>query len=391
MKKASLDRSYKIETLGIHMRTRGRALKSLGIYLTVAALLVAFGPLGILQVQAAAISSFSDRLSTIKESVAANHTLTFTINDTIDATDTFTNDFPDTFSTTGFANTDDNDYDITDDGGEIIVVASGACAANRFEISTANPSTDPFSFPLCATSTTIASGSVIVVEIGTHATDSGTGDTQITNQTATENNSSAIVTIGGTFGGSGTLALEIVADNDVTVNATVDPSITCAFTGLTTTFASLTTGGISTSDTQTTITLSTNAGNGLNVTVYDAGNGTNPGLYKSTATTYLIGSADSSFNNTVTLSAAVDGFGISGASSGGSGAALTVDGRFDASGGANEMGGLEVGSGNAVSIAAATGALASRVLTVTHKAAVSGLAPAGSYTDTITYVCAGIF
>ncbi|MCR4277768.1 MAG: hypothetical protein NUV85_02015, partial [Candidatus Berkelbacteria bacterium] len=118
---------------------------------------------------------------------------------------------------------------------------------------------------------------------------------------------------------------------------------------------------------------------------------TNPGLYKSSATTYLIGSADSAYSNTATLAAGTDGFGISGASSGGSGAALTVDGRFDASGGANDMGGLEVGAGAAISIAASTGALASRVLTITHKAAVSGLAVAGAYTDTITYVCTATY
>ncbi len=160
---------------------------------------------------------------------------------------------------------------------------------------------------------------------------------------------------------------------------------------MTTTFASLTTGAISTSDTSTTITLSTNAGSGLSVTVFDAGNGTNPGLYKSSATTYLIGSADASFGNIVALAAGSDGFGLTAASSGGSGATLTVDGRFDASGGANEVGGLEVGAAAAVSIASATGAVASRVLTITHKAAVSGLAPAGSYTDNLTYVCSGTY
>jgi hypothetical protein len=373
------------------MSTRGSKIRRLFSYVLAASVLVAFGSLGRTQVQAAAISSFSDRLSTIKESVAANHTVTFTINDAIDATDTFTIDFPNTFNTSGFLNSDDNDFDITDDGGEIIVVASGSCAANRFEITTANTSTDTFTFTLCSGSTAIATSSVIVVEIGTHATDSGTGDTQITSQTATENNSDAIVTIGGTFGGSGTLALEIVADNDVTVNATVDPSITCSFTGMTTTFASLTTGAISTSDTNTAITLSTNAGSGLTVWVYDAGNGTNPGLYKSTGTTYLIGSSDGGYSNIATLAAGTDGYGLTAAASGGSGATLTVDGRFDASGGANEVGGLEVGAGLAVPIAAATGSVASRVLTITHKAAVSGLVPAGSYTDTITYVCSGIF
>lgn len=369
------------------MRLRG--LKKFQLFFIIVVLALNLFPGN--RVFAAAVSSFSDRLSTIKESVVANHTLTFTINDSWDASETLSIDFPDTFNTTGFANSDDNDYDVTDDAAEIEVVASGGCAANKIEITTVNTTTDTFTFTLCSGSTALASASVIVIEIGTHATANGTGDTQITNQTASENNSNAIVTLAGNFGGSGTLALEIVADNDVTVNATVDPSITCAFTGMTTTFASLTTGAISTSDTNTTVTISSNGGSGVSLTVRDDGNGTNPGLYKSAGTTYLIGSADGSFGNIVTLAAGTDGFGLTASSSGGSGAALTIDGRFDASGGANEVGGLEVGAANAVSLATSTGTLASRVVTITHKAAVSGLAPAGSYTDTITYVCTGIF
>ncbi len=348
-------------------------------------LMLLIGLLPAASARAALVSVFSDTLSTIKESVVANHTLTFTINDAIDASDTFTIDFPDTFSTTGFANSDDNDYDVTDDGGEVEVVASGGCAANRIEITTVNTSTDTFTFTLCSGSSAIATSSVIVVEIGTHAAAHGTGDTQITNQTATENGSDALLTIGGTFGGTGTVALEIVTDNDVTVNATVDPRITCAFAGLTTTFASLA-GPVTTSDTNTTITISTNAPNGFALSVRDEGSGSNPGLYKSTSPTYLIGSADGSFANTVTLTSDVDGFGIQGSTAGGSGAAVTIDARYDQSG--NAVGGLER---TATSLATATGAVASRVITVVHKAAVSGLAPAGAYTDTLTYVCTGIF
>jgi hypothetical protein len=362
-------------------------------FLVIAALILVAATLPTTKIRAAAVTSFSDTLSTIKESVVANHTLTFTIQDGWDATETLTVDFADTFITTGFANTEPEDFDITDDGAEQTLVASGGCTAGTLEIevTTVNTSTDTFTFTRCSGDATIASGSVVAIEIGTHATTGSTGNDQITNQTATENNTDSKVTLGGTFNGTGTVALEIVADNDVTVNATVDPSITCSFSGLTTTFSSLTTGAVSTASSTTAITLSTNAGSGINVTVRDDGNGTNPGLYKSSGTTYLIGSADSSYNNIVTLAAGTDGYGVKAAASGGSGATLTVDGRFDASGGANEVGGLEVGAANAVSIASATGAIASRVLTITYMAAVSGLAPAGSYTDNVTYVCTGIF
>ncbi|MEK7202471.1 MAG: hypothetical protein AAB669_02995 [Patescibacteria group bacterium] len=345
---------------------------------------------------AAPVTSFSDVLSTMKESVVANHTFTFTIADTWVAGETLALAFPAGFSAAGFLNSEPEDFDVTDDGVDQTMVASGGCsgAAIEIEITTADI-IDPigFTFTRCATDATIAASSVVTIEIGTNATSGSAGNDQITNQSAAQNVTDAKVTLtgGGGFTDTGTLALEVIADNDVTVNATVDPSITCTFTGLTTTFSSLTTGAVSTSDTSTTITASSNGQGGLNIIVYDAGDTTNPGLYKSSTTTYLIGSADSSYANTATLAAGTDGFGVSASSASGSGAALTVDGRFDASGGANEMGGLEVGAGAAVPIAASTGALASRVLTIVHKAAVSGLAPAGSYTDTITYVCTATY
>lgn len=335
---------------------------------------------------AATVSNFSDTLSTIKESVAANHTLTFTINDGWDATETLTIDFPDTFNTSGFSSADDNDYDIN----STEVVANGACAANKIEITTVNTSTDTFTFTLCAGSVSFDSPSDITIKIGTHAVLNGTGDTQITNQTAAQNDSDPTVTLAGSFGGSGTLALEIVADNDATVSVAVLSRITCAFNGMTVTFPDAT-GVVITAGTNTTITTGTNAPNGLSVTVYDDGNGTNPGLYKGSAPTYLIGSANSAFANTATLLNNTDGFGIQGAATQGDigSATLSIASRYNQSG--NTVGGLEVGAGASQQLASATGPINNGIVTVTHKMAVSNLAPAGTYNDTLTYVCTGIF
>lgn len=241
-------------------------------------------------------------------------------------------------------------------------------------------------FSPCSSYPAEPANSVVEIEIGTHATSGSTGTHMVTNQTVAQNSANPKVLIGGTSGATGTIAVEIVADDNVLITATVDPSITCAFTGLTTNFASLTTGAVSTSDTNTTVTISTNAGNGFSLTVRDAGNATNPGLYKSTATTYLIGSATSAFADTATLSAATDGFGIQGPTSGGSGGAVTVAARYLQT--SNDVGGLELTD---TTLASASSAVASRMVTVVHKAAVSGLAVAGAYTDTLTYVCTGIY
>lgn len=338
--------------------------------------------------RAATVSNFSDSLSTIKESTAANHTLTFTINDSWDASETLTIDFPDNFGTTGFSNTEPEDFDITDDGVDKTITANGLCAANEIDITSINNNT--FTFTLCSGSASVASSSIIVIEIGTHATFGATGNDQIVNQTAVQNDTDPTVTLGGTFGGSGTLALEIVADNDATVSVAVLPRISCAFNGLTVTFPDAT-GVIITAATNTTVTAGTNAPNGLNISVYDNGNGTNPGLYKGSAPTYLIGSANSSFADTATLSNNVDGFGIQGAATQGDpgSATLSIAARYNQTG--NTVGGLEVGAGASQQLASTTGPINNGIVTVTHKMAVSNLAPSGAYSDTVTYVCTGVF
>lgn len=345
-------------------------------YLLVAALLLAFFPI-IGRVYAAPVTSLQLRLSTIKESTLADHTIEFITPTGVSAGQTITITYPTGFALGSF---NVNNYDMAMSSGASCSGFSDKTLAAAPSGTTWGVGTSGQVVTITSGTDTITAGRCVQIEIGSNATSGASGSTVVTNQSAAQNASDAKVLIGGTMSDSGTLAVEIVADNDVTVNATVDPSITCAFTGLTTTFASLTTGAISTSDTSTTITISTNAANGVVVSVRDEGNGSSPGLYKSSAPTYLIASADA------TLSAGTDGYGIQGSTSGGSGAALSALSPYNVS--SNQVGGL---LRTATSIASGTGPMASRVLTIVHKAAVSGLANAGSYTDNITYVCTGIF
>src|SRR3989338_4936929 len=169
--------------------------------------------------KAAAIQSAKDVLTDARPGQASNHTLTFTINNAIDAGDTLT---------IGFAITDAKDYDIDDDGADKVVVVDGACAPDQFEIDSMTNSV--FQFTYCAGSTAVASGSIMTVQIGTNAsTSGGTGDTQITNPAESAGGGVAdtpTITVGGTFGGSGDLLVALVAG--VTVSVTVDES--AAFT-----------------------------------------------------------------------------------------------------------------------------------------------------------------
>lgn len=179
------------------------------------------------------------------------------------------------------------------------------------------------------------------------------------------------------------LIKDVLAQTNVTVSATVSTSVTCTLSTTTTNFGNIDPSAVYTSSPNVTTTVSCNPAAGCTVQVKDAGNGTNGGLYKSTAPTYLIPSPNSAFSATATLVAGTEGYGIQATTtSAGSGGTLTLNSRYNQTG--NTVGGLTT---TTIQLASSTQPVANREIVVTHKAAVSGLTPAGSYQDTITYTC----
>jgi hypothetical protein len=208
---------------------------------------------------AAALVSFQDLISDSRVSTAANHTFTIVMNasDTWAAGETLTIDFTDSdgFDTSGFANNEPEDYDISWDGADKTIVANGGCSANSIEITTVNTTTDTFTFTLCSGSSASASGATIVVKIGTHATVGATGNDQITNATTT---GSKTVTVSGTFNGSVPKDTLIAITDGVTLSATIDETLTFTVAGVTTANCSVTGGTkINTSGSATTIPFGT--------------------------------------------------------------------------------------------------------------------------------------
>jgi len=168
----------------------------------------------------------------------------------------------------------------------------------------------------------------------------------------------------------------------VTVSATVTTSVTCSFSTTTTAFGTIDTSAVYTSYPNITTTVSCNPAAGCQVQINDQGSGTQPGLWNSSAS-YLIPSPDSAFNATATLVAGTEGYGIQATTtSAGSGGTLSLNPRYNQTG--NTVGGLTT---TTIQLASSSQPVANREIVVTHKAAVSGLTPAGSYQDTITYNC----
>jgi len=168
----------------------------------------------------------------------------------------------------------------------------------------------------------------------------------------------------------------------VTVSATVPTSVTCSFSTTTTAFGTIDPSAVYTSYPNVTTTVSCNPAAGCQVQINDAGNGSYPGLWNSSAS-YLIPSPNSAFSATATLVAGTEGYGIQATTtSAGSGGTLSLNPRYNQTG--NTVGGLTT---TTIQLASSTEPVANREIVVTHKAAVSGLTPAGNYQDTITYNC----
>lgn len=170
--------------------------------------------------------------------------------------------------------------------------------------------------------------------------------------------------------------------NSVTVTATVGTSVTCTLSTTTTNFGTIDTFQVYTSSPNVTTIVSCNPPAGCTVQIQDQGDGTNGGLYSSSAN-YLVPSPASGFPSTATLVAGTEGYGIQAATTtAGSGGTLSLNSIYTQGG--NTVGRLAT---TQTVLASSSQPVANREIVVTHKAAVSGLTPAGSYSDTITYTC----
>jgi hypothetical protein len=170
-----------------------------------------------------------------------------------------------------------------------------------------------------------------------------------------------------------------LADDSVTVTATVGSSISCGASASSTAFGTLTTGSVAASSPNITMTMSCNNPGGCHLDVHDAGGGGNPGLY-STGQTYLIPATTS------LLAAGTEGYGVQATTTGnGSGGTLTIATVYDKTG--DNVGALSTTN---VVLSSSTQPITGRETVVTHKAAISTLTKAAAdYSDTLTYSCTG--
>lgn len=174
-----------------------------------------------------------------------------------------------------------------------------------------------------------------------------------------------------------------IGDSDtVTIKATVDPvpTISCNINTPTVNIGTIPKGGNYVTATGT-ISASTNARYGYYWAIYGKGNGTTAGLYKSTTPTHLI----SSYNDTGTINlATTTGFGIQASNQ-----SATIGSNFSA--GSTIFGSLGVGSSQAKILVSKGSTASEEITTLTLGAKASTSAEAGSYTETLTFICGGYY
>lgn len=333
---------------------------------------------------AAALLNKTDTMSSQKVSTASNHTIVFRTPTGVDAsTDTITITLPTGFATNSF---DFADVDLAHSAGsqanctaptytteETLAASASASAwgaALSGQILTLTPETD-------AASGEIATNACVQIQIGTNATAGATGDTQITNHASA---ASYTLAVGGVFGDTGDIVINILNDDQVSVSATVDESLTFTISDNSIGFGTLTaaddffasgdTNGSATEVEAHTLVVGTNASNGYTMTVNGAT------LTSGANTITAIGSSNTA------SAVGTEQFGLRATASGGSGAVsapyATAGFAFDTAAFPDE-------------VAAATGASANTTYSMRYVANITSQTEAGAYTATLTYVATANF
>lgn len=169
--------------------------------------------------RAANLTALSDTMSALEASAVSDHTIRFsTPTGAGDVGDTITITFPAGFT---IGSVDYTDIDLShgaSTGYETEESLAGSADGTNWGASFGGSQTLTLTHPTNAANGDIVSNDKIVVEIGLNA--SG-GNAQIQNPSA----GTYVLSIAGTFGDTGQIAVAIVADDDVIVSVTVDPYI----------------------------------------------------------------------------------------------------------------------------------------------------------------------
>ena len=342
-------------------------------WLILAMLTLLFGP-PFQVANAAALTDKSDTLSTIKASTASNQTILFTTPTGVAAGETIG------LTLTSFsvaAGLDFEDLDLSEDA-----TPDGVCDTGDTEKTlAASPSgatwgavrTSATVITLTSGTGTIAAGSEVCIEVGTGAEQGATGVEQITSPAA----GAYTLAIAGTMTDSGSVAIRIIADDQVDVSGTVSESITFSLSANSVSFGAL---SVSAATTGThTFDVATNGAGGAVVT-YSGSTLTSGGdtiAAMSSATTSSVGTEQFGINlkDNATPNVGAECSGSAPIAAAATGYATADNFKFV--------------SGDTV--ASASNSINTSTCTISYLANIAGTTEPGTYETTLTYIASGTF
>lgn len=323
---------------------------------------------------AAALTSLSDTLSTVKVSTAANNDISFVTPTGVTSGQTIIVTFPATWAIN--ASLTFTDVDVLDDGANVTLAGAPSGATWGVVRTSATILT------LTNGTTAVGAGSVIRIKIGTNATNQSTGVFQVTNGSVTGAASNALA-ITGSFGDTGSISIPLVSDDTVAVTATVPQAITFSVSTSTIAFgtldsaaaryASSSASGSATDVAAHTLAVSTNGETGYAITVKGAT------LTFGSSTISAVGVSPGA------SSAGTEQFGIYATKSGG------VNGTIAAPYATASSFGYDATSATSTTFASGTSATATETYSLHYLANIAAITEAGAYSTTLTYVATANF
>jgi len=163
--------------------------------------------------RAATVPSVNDYPTTLEAGAVANHTVVFTTSAGISEGTTLIITFSSGFDLSVM---EEDDVDVEDDGTDL-TTAPTCAGAEQVSVSVTGNQVTATMCP--GDGGAVAAGSQVTVRFGTNATGSGIGVHNILNPTTTR---TSFVSIGGTFGESGSVALAIGGSDTISVTARVE-------------------------------------------------------------------------------------------------------------------------------------------------------------------------
>ncbi len=374
--------------------------KFVGSVLMVTSVLMMTGVLTPLTVTAAGVTTATDTMSRLKASTVSDHEIKFVTPTGLasgqNMTLTFSADF------TGVASMTSEDFDLAEG-------STGVCSSATFteKAVKTTPSTSEFSaigsgqvvtILSGGASATLTAGRCIRIRAGLNATNTtgaGPGNTQITNGAVDDDDTIAIA---GTFGDIGTITVDIIDDDQVSITATVNQTLTFDLDVGTATgengtpyqvpLGVLSSGTVTHSDASGIKSIfadgGTNASGGMNVTVRNA-NGAN-GLVSTSVPADKIPSA------TGTMAAGTANYGLCVSTVALAGFTRATGYVSDTCTNASGTNQVRVRNTTATDMLTSTAPVASGHAEIVVNAAISTATPAHTdYTDTLTFIATASF